>query len=198
MITTPSNRVPLTGKKGKSMRNHLACAVALATAAMASQAAAQNLSSGDVTINSSVPRFCQGTIGATGQSIDLGSLVDSNGFLVTSFNGTPSKQLTTTNYYCNAPSKLTLTATPLRPNAAVNVTDPQSFSAQVNYVASLAWGAGVTASAASSAASPTLVNTNEAHTGLMTLSLATPTTPNGRRPVAAIYEGAVTITVALQ
>jgi len=199
VITTKSNRVPVAGKEGKSMRNYLACAAALAAAALASQAAAEIYSSSDVTINSSVPRYCQGAISTTAQDMALGSLIDTNGFLVSTFGGTATKTLTGTgSYYCNAPSTLTLRAKPLLPNPSVTVTDTQSFAAQVDYVASLTWGAGVTASASSTAPSATSVPTNVAHTGAIALSLATPTTPNNRRPVAANYEGSVTITVALQ
>ena len=198
MTASRSIRIPVTGKEGKSMRKQLVCAAALGLSALAAPALAQSGSPGprSVTVNSDVPAFCQTAIWPTAQTMALGSLVDGNGFLLSSFGGT-SSITTTGNYYCNAPSKLTLSATPLTPTTPVVVSDTQSFANQVNYVATLTWK-NLSGTADSTATSPTAIVAAEANIGTMSLQLGSPTTPNGRRPVAANYAGAVTITVALQ
>lgn len=197
MTASRSIRIPAAGKEGKSMRKQLVCAAALGLSALAAPAFAQSGFGAprSVTVNSIVPAFCQPAIWPTAQTMALGSLVDGDGFLLSSFGGTSS--LTSTAYYCNAPSKVTLSATPLIATPAVVVSDPQSFANQINYVATLKWR-DLTGTAASTATSPTEIVAAQANIGAMTLELGAPTTPNGRRPVAANYAGAVTITVAVQ
>ncbi|MDB5421961.1 MAG: hypothetical protein JWR59_1908 [Brevundimonas sp.] len=193
MTASRSIRIPAAGKEGKSMRKQLVCAAALGLSALAAPAFAQSTRS--VALNTTVPAFCQPAIWPSAQTMALGSLVDGNGFLRSSFGGTTS--LTSTNYYCNAPSKVTLSATPLTPITPVVVADTDSFTDKVNYVATLTWD-DVHGTADSTATTATPIVAVEANIGTMILQLGSPTTPNGRRPVAANYAGAVTITVALQ
>lgn len=192
MTAGKSIRIPVTGKEGKYMRKQLVCAAALGLAALAAPAFAQSTRS--VSLKTTVPAFCQPAIWPAAQTMNVGSLVDANGFVRSSFGGTTS--LTSTTYYCNAPSKLTLSATPLVPISPVQVTD-DGFTDKVNYVATLTWD-DVSGTAASTAAAATPIVAAEANIGTMILQLGSPTTPDGRRPVAADYKGAVTITVALQ
>lgn len=173
------------------MRKPLAYVAALAAAALAAPAIAQD--TGNVTINSTVPAYCNTS---SWPGIGLGSLVDGAGLLVTSFGSTAVAQ-STVKYYCNAPSKVTLAATPLNPTVPVTVQDTSSFANQVNYIATLTWD-DVTGAAASTASTATTVSVSAPKNAFMNLQLGSPTTPNGRRPVASEYSGAVTITVALQ
>ena len=182
--------IPHSGKEETPMRKQLLCAAALGLTAFALPAAAQDSES--VVLNSSVPAFCQATPFASG-SINVGDITGPLGFVVTSFAGTPQIQ-TGGNYYCNAPATVTLSVAPLTNPQAV--TDVSSFVNRVDFRANLVWD-NVTGSANSTDAGPTAINSAEANTGVMTLSVSDPSVASGDRPIAGAYTGAVTLTVAL-
>lgn len=196
MTPIPSIRIPVTGKEGKSMRKPLIWATGLALAAVAAPAFAQSGSPGPKSVNiaTNVPAFCQPAIWPGEQTMNVGSLVDSAGRVLDAFAGTRS--IESGRYYCNAPSRMTLSATPLRPVQAVSVTD-DGFTDKIDYVATVTWD-DVAGTTDTTAAAPTPIVAAEANIGNVLLQLSSPSTAGNRRPVAGDYRGLVTITVALQ
>lgn len=192
MIPALSIRIPTIGREEISVRKTLLGAMALSLSALALPAAAQD--SDNVYLQTTVPAYCQTTPWAGSASIALGELADGNGFLRTTFAGTPSLT-SSANYYCNAPAKLTLSATPL--SNPITVVDTTSFVNRVDYTATLTW-ASVTGSTNSQATAPTEISSLQANTGLMNLVVSSPVIPSGDRPIAGSYTGQVTLTVTLQ
>lgn len=174
------------------MRIHLLCATTLGLAAFAVQASAQDAD--DITISSSVAPYCA-DLSASISPLNLGDLIESTGFLVTDFIGDNEREVAA-GYYCNAPATVTLEATPLMHGAITTVADHSSFTNRVDYTASLEWGA-VTGSVLSTLVDGDDIEATEATIGSLIIRVTDPTTAGGRRPVAGAYEGAVTLTVAL-
>lgn len=174
------------------MRKPLISALALSLSALALPAAAQDTQ--NVTLQTGVPAYCQTTPWGGSPAISLGELADGNGFLVSSFSGTTSIS-STANYYCNAPAKLTLSASPLANPIAVMGAQP--FVNRVDYTATLTWST-ITGATTSQAASATEISTSQAHTGIMQLAVSDPVIPSGNRPIAGIYTGQVILTVTAQ
>lgn len=186
-----SQPVPARGKfEEKAVKTKLFCAVALGLGMTASAAAAQD--SDSVTINSSVPAFCQSLAGLDSTPIALGEISDSEGLVVDTFSGAASANLAT--YYCNGPATISLDANPLVRTPAVLVGDDPSFTAEVHYLASLSWS-DVAVANASTAGAATVVPTNMAKTGELIVSISDPSTEGNRRPVAGDYEGSVVLNV---
>lgn len=174
----------------KAVKTTLLCAMALGLSVTATAAAAQD--SDSITIQSSVPKFCQSVAGLEAAPIALGSLSDGVGQLVDTFTGDTDVSLAT--YYCNGPATITLDAQPLVRTPAVPINDAASFTGQVDYLASLSWS-DVAISNATTAGSATVYPTGAPKTGTLTVSVSSPTTQGNRRPVAGDYEGSVILNV---
>lgn len=190
-----SARVPLAGKiEEKAVKTHLLCAIALGFAGVATAASAQDPTSSDFHIRSTVAPFCSSLTAPTG-SLALGELTDADGRVVTDFEESPTYSVS--GYYCNAPATITLSAAPLMQVGDPVIYDPAGFTNRVDYEAVLVWGS-VDASD-ETAGDPDVVeiDTGLANMGNLVLSVTGPNTDGNRRPVAGTYEGAVTLTVGL-
>ena len=173
------------------MRTHLLCAVALGVSAMAGAAAAQD--SDTVNVQSSVAPYCQSLSGLPSGPLALGDLSDSVGMVVSSFAGSTSVSLA--NYYCNAPTTVSLEAQPLRVTPTVVVSDTDGFTDTVHYTASLVWS-DVNLTDASAASGASTVVAGSAKIGELTVSVGSPDTDGDRRPIAGAYEGAVVLNIS--
>lgn len=167
-------------------------AAALGLSVFAAQAHAQD--SDTITIESTVTAYCADMPGAVA-ALNLGDLIESTGFLVDAFVGDSEREVAA-GYYCNAPATVTLKASPLMHETVTTVADHTSFTNRVDYTASLEWG-GVAGSVASTLADGDEIEAAQATIGALIIRVAAPTTTDNRRPVAGAYEGAVTLTVAL-
>jgi len=175
----------------KAVKTKIICALALGLSMTASAAAAQD--SDSITINSSVPKFCQALTGLAPTPLALGELVDGVGHVVTSFSGDSDTNLAT--YYCNGPATITLDANPLLLSPAQVISDSSSFTGQVDYLASLSWGGAVLATNNSTAAAATSYSSTTARTGELIVSVSAPDTQGDLRPVAGDYAGSVVLNV---
>ena len=175
----------------KAVKTKIICALALGLSMSASAAAAQD--SDSITINSSVPKFCQALTGLAPTPLALGSLVDGVGRVVTSFAGDSDTNLST--YYCNGPASISLDANPLLLTPSQTISDSSSFTGVVDYVASLTWGGDVLVTNASTAAAASVFPTTSARTGELIVSVSAPDTQGNLRPVAGDYEGSVVLNV---
>ena len=175
----------------KAVKTKIICALALGLSMSASAAAAQD--SDSITINSSVPKFCQALTGLAPTPLALGSLVDGVGRVVTSFAGDSDTNLST--YYCNGPASISLDANPLLLTPSQTISDSSSFTGVVDYVASLTWGGDVLVTNASTAAAASVVPTTSARTGALIVSVSAPDTQGDLRPVSGTYEGSVVLNV---
>ena len=184
---------PSGSSRRRFVRTQMLCAVSAALCAVAGGAAAQSAPS--VGINTTVAPYCASMQPGSPTDMDLGSLVGPTGQVVSDFTGTTSYSLA--GYYCNARANITLSAAPLRPTVAVTVTDASSFTDRVDYVAALSWD-DVSLQVESAAGTPAQLLTSEANTGVLTVSVSDPETENNKRPVAATYSAAVTLTIAPQ
>lgn len=194
-MTARRIEIPLAGNnKEKSVKTQLLCALALGLAATASGAAAQASFATDsdaLTVRTTVAPFC-GNLAAA-DPIELGALTGAEGFVVDQFAGAPKYE--SPGYYCNAPSKVTLTATPLKRTPAIAISDTSSFVDRIDYKASLAWGAGIAGSIETLAGAPVVITATQPHTGLLQLTLSDPQIDDTARPIAGDYAGSVTVTV---
>lgn len=175
----------------KAVKTKIICALALGLSMSASAAAAQD--SDSITINSSVPKFCQALTGLAPTPLALGSLVDGVGRVVTSFAGDSDTNLST--YYCNGPASISLDANPLLLTPSQTISDSSSFTGVVDYVASLTWGGDVLVTNASTAAAASVFPTTSARTGELIVSVSAPDTQGDLRPVSGTYEGSVVLNV---
>ena len=175
----------------KAVKTKIICALALGLSMSASAAAAQD--SDSITINSSVPKFCQALTGLAPTPLALGSLVDGVGRVVTSFAGDSDTNLST--YYCNGPASISLDANPLLLTPSQTISDSSSFTGVVDYVASLTWGGDVLVTNASTAAAASVFPTTSARTGELIVSVSAPDTQGDLRPVSGTYVGSVVLNV---
>jgi hypothetical protein len=170
----------------------LRATLALGALVSASPAFAQD--SDTMTVQSQVAPFCSElTVSST--PMNLGTLTGPTGQLVTSFTGgAETERELATSFYCNAPSTVTIVATPLTtPNST---TDTSSFTSRVDYTATLIWD-DVNGNVSSTVTSGAVIAVPEANIGPMKLTLSNPAVANNRRPVAGDYSGQVTLTIAL-
>ena len=170
----------------------LRASLLLGASAWAGPALAQDTDT--LTVQSQVAPFCSElTVSST--PMNLGSLTGPTGQTVSSFqSGAETERELATSFYCNAPSTVTITATPLTtPNST---TDVSSFTSRVDYTATLVWD-DINGNVSSTAASGAVIAVPEANIGPMKLTLSNPATASNRRPVAGDYAGQVTLTVAL-
>ena len=174
------------------MRMHLLCAATLGLSVVAAQASAQDADS--ITIETDIPAYCSNLPGSIA-ALNLGELIQATGFLVSDFVGDSEREVAT-DYYCNAPAIVTLKAEPLLHDNVTTVSDDSSFTNRVDYTASLEWG-GLTGSALSTLVDGADIAAAQATIGTLTIRVGDPVTANNRRPVAGAYEGAVTLTIAL-
>ena len=170
----------------------LRASLALGAALFAAPAFAQD--SDTMTVQSQVAPFCsEFTVSAT--PMNLGTLTGATGQLVPSFaSGAETERELAASFYCNAPSTITITATPLI--TLKSTTDTASFTSRVDYTATLVWD-DINGNVSSTASTPAVISVGEANIGPMKLTLSNPAVVNNRRPVAGDYAGQVTLTIAL-
>ena len=194
---SPRRQSPSVSPDGRSeektVRNHLLSALVLGLAAHAAPALAQDRET--INVNSEVNAFCA-NFAAAPAALDLGELSGANGFVVSTFAGETVREVAT-DYYCNAPSKVTLKAVPLTHTTITTVADASSFSNRVDYDASLTWGPDVSGSVSSTLADGDDILAAVATVGDLTVTISNPNVDGNRRPIAGAYAGAVELTVAL-
>ena len=145
-------------------------------------------------VQSQVAPFCS-EFTANPAPMNLGSLTGPTGQIVSSFaGGAETERELATSFYCNAPSTVTITATPL--TTSNSTTDTASFTSRVDYTATLVWD-DINGNVSSTAASGAVIAVPEANIGPMKLTLSNPAVVSNRRPVAGDYSGQVTLTIAL-
>lgn len=145
-------------------------------------------------VQSQVAPFCS-ELSISSDAMELGSLTGATGQIVSDFSGTDERELAA-SFYCNAPSKVTITAAPLLHDTVTFVADSGSFTNRVDYKATLVWD-DVTGNVVSTAASGQEIIAAEANIGPMKLTLSDPTVANNLRPVAGGYNGQVRLTISL-
>ncbi|MBS0408807.1 MAG: hypothetical protein JSR86_02745 [Proteobacteria bacterium] len=163
----------------------------------------------NVTINGSVPGLCgtghqsgNGTRAAGSDVVTIANLVDANGFL-----SVADRDIEFDNLWCNTPSTLTMTVTPLATQSPVS--DPTSFVNHLDMIVGNDAGAKVLqtyfggATSVSSAVNGgvltySILGAFETGTGQYSKASLKITLPQGTvgndRPVAGDYTGTVTIT----
>lgn len=147
-----------------------------------------------MTVQTTVAPFCS-EINASSTPMNLGSLTGSTGQLVSSFNGgAENERELMVTFYCNAPSTVTIKATPL--TTLNSTTDTSSFTSRVDYTATLVWD-DVTGNVSSTVVNGTTIAAAEANIGSLRLTLSNPAVANNLRPVAGDYTGQVTLSIAL-
>lgn len=174
------------------MKTTLLRALVLGATLYAVPATAQD--SDTFTVKSQVAPFCS-ELSISSTPMDLGSLTGATGQIVSDFSGTDERELAA-SFYCNAPSKVTITAEPLLHDTVTFVADSGSFTNRVDYKATLVWD-DVTGNVVSTAASGQEILAGEANIGSMRLTLSDPTVANNLRPVAGGYSGQVRLTISL-
>jgi hypothetical protein len=187
--------IPLGGQGWeKSVKTTLIGAATLCALASASPAMAQD--SATFTAQTTVPAYCSQFSG--GQTpMDLGTLTGPTGQTVSTFaSGAQTERILASNYYCNAPSTITIKADPLMQADGTVATDPD-FTNRVDYTATLKWDP-LENSVSSTAASAQVITAAQANIGNLSLKLSDPTTDQNRRPIAGNYVGQVHLTIALQ
>lgn len=174
------------------MKTTLLRALVLGASLYAVPAMAQDTDS--FVVQSQVVPFCS-ELSVSSTPMDLGALTGATGQIVSDFIGTDERELAA-SFYCNAPSKVTITADPLLHDTVTAVADSASFTNRVDYKATLVWD-NVTGNVVSTAASGQEILSPEANIGAMTLTLSDPTVANNLRPVAGGYSGQVRLTISL-
>lgn len=174
-------------------------AVVSATAAPAVVFAQANPTQLTFPVTGSVARLCAiGAITGGDSTFAVGSLINpATGFLSATLSA-PAK--TVTGSWCNAPSTITLAATPL--GATDVATAPAGFTRAVNYTATATgWSATPASFATGAATNPAAVqNATTATAGNITVAIGSFAAAGGDtlRPVASpTYQGAVTLTLAV-
>jgi len=188
--------IPLGGQGWeKSVKTTLIGAATLCALASSSPAMAQDTAT--FTATTTVPPYCSQFSG--GQTpMDLGTLTGPTGQTVATFaSNAQTERILASNYYCNAPSTITIKADPLMQADNTPVTEPDNFTNRVDYTATLKWDP-LQNSVSSTAANPEVINAAQANIGNLTLKLSDPTTDGNRRPIAGAYVGQVHLTIALQ
>lgn len=178
----------------KIVKIHLLGALAVGLSAIGAPALAQDTET--FNIRSTVSAFCS-NLPATSE-VDLEDLTGPDGLVLDAFAGNASHELAA-SYYCNVPSKLTLTALPLTHATITSVSDP-SFTNRVDYDVRLTWTTApnnsVSGLVSSTAATGVDILSTQARTGRLELQFSNPSAPGDRRPVAGGYVGSVQLTVA--
>jgi len=164
--------------------------------ALAGAAPAMAQDSATFTSKTTVPAFCsQLSVSAT--PMDLGTLTGTTGQIVPAFASTAQTQRQlAANFYCNAPSTITIQADPLMHTTVTTVADSTSFTNRVDYTATLKWSA-LQNAVSSTAASPQVISATQPNIGELTITLSNPAVVNNLRPVAGNYAGQVRLTIAL-
>lgn len=176
------------------MRTTLLRALALSAAMTALPAAAQDSES--FVVQSQVAPFCS-ELSVSSAPMNLGSLTGATGRIVSDFAGAPERERQlAASFYCNAPSRITITADPLLSDTVTLVTDSSSFTNRIDYTATLVWD-DVTGNVPSTATSGQAIDAPQANIGALTLLLSAPTVANNLRPVAGGYSGQVRLTISL-
>lgn len=171
----------------------LLCGLVAGLASLAATASAQD--SDSLTVKSKVNPYCSTLSETVAAPLNLGSLTNSDGRAVTTFEGTTSRDLG--SYYCNGPATITLTAGALIQTANTVIVEPASFTNRIDYLATLTWD-DVVRTVATDAVAPAVSSVPEANIGSLIVSVSNPAAPGNRRPIAGAYAGSVTVTVALQ
>ena len=174
------------------MKTTLLRALVLGASLYALPAMAQD--SDSFVVQSQVAPFCS-EFAISQDPLNLGSLTGATGQIVSAFSGTAQREIAA-SFYCNAPSKVTITADPLLHDTVTFVADSTSFTNRVDYTATLLWD-DLTGNVASTAASGQEIVASQANIGPMTLQVSAPTVANNLRPVAGSYNGQVRLTVSL-
>ena len=164
--------------------------------ALASASPAMAQASATFTSQTTVPAFCsQLSVSAT--PMDLGTLTGTTGQIVPAFSSTAQTQRQlATNFYCNAPSTITIQADPLINTTVATVSDSTSFTNRVDYVATLKWSA-LQNAVSSTSPSAQVINATQPNIGELTITLSNPSVVNNLRPVSGNYAGQVRLTIAL-
>ena len=147
-------------------------------------------------INTTVLPFCS-EMNISETPMNLGSLTGPTGQIVNDFGGAvEDERELAASFYCNAPSKVTITAEPLRNEAVPVIADSSSFTNRVDYLATLVWD-DVQGNDSSTETGGQEIDVTEANIGPMTLKLSDPSVVNNLRPVAGDYTGQVRLTVSI-
>lgn len=178
----------------KTVKTTLTGLFVLGALASASPAMAQ--ASATFTSQTTVPAFCsQLSVSAT--PMDLGTLTGTTGQIVPAFSSTAQTQRQlAANFYCNAPSTITIQADPLINTTVATVSDSTSFTNRVDYVATLKWSA-LQNAVSSTSPGPQVINATQPNIGELTITLSNPSVVNNLRPVSGNYAGQVRLTIAL-
>lgn len=168
----------------------------LATVVLATAAPAMAQDSESFTVQTTVPAFCSQLSSGTTPAMNLGSLTGATGQLVAAFNGTETQRELAANFYCNAPSTVTIEAVPLKHETVSFVADGTSFTNRVDYTATIKWR-DLEGTVSSTASAPQEIPASQANIGSLLLSLSAPVVDGNRRPVAGDYAGQVRLTIAL-
>lgn len=176
------------------MRTTLLRAFMLGASACAAPAMAQDTDT--LNVQSVVVPYCS-QLSISSIPMNLGELTGPTGQLVSSFaSSSESTRQISTNFYCNAPAKVTLRALPLVHSTVSVVGDAQSFTNRVDYTAKLTWNT-IEGQVSSTAAADQEINAPQANIGGLELALSNPVVANNLRPIAGVYAGQVRLTVSL-
>jgi len=179
----------------KIVRTTLLSALLLGASAYALPASAET-DPPSITVQSTIPPYCS-ELSMQDVTLDLGTLTDVNGKLVSQFAGDDTRELAS-SFYCNAPTKVKIEADPLMNDIVTTVDDDQSFTNRVDYTAKLTW-ANVTGdlSVSSTVDDGTEFDIPQAQIGTMAIEISQPDVTGNLRPVAGGYTGAVRLTISL-
>jgi hypothetical protein len=178
----------------KTVKTTLIGLFVLGALASASPAVAQD--SATFTSQTTVPAFCS-QLSVGGAPMDLGTLTGTTGQIVPAFSSTGQTQRQlAANFYCNAPSTITIQADPLINTTVATVSDSTSFTNRVDYVATLKWSA-LQNAVSSTSPSAQVTNATQPNIGELTITLSNPSVVNNLRPVSGNYAGQVRLTIAL-
>ncbi len=175
------------------MRTTLLRAFLVGASVYAVPALAQD--SDTMVIQTQVPPYCS-ELSISSTPMNLGTLTGATGQIVSTFNGTETERELAASFYCNAPSKVTIKAEPLRHDTVAIVGDASSFTNRVDYTAQLKWR-DLTGSANSTLTDATELNATQANIGQLKLTLSNPSVSNNLRPIAGNYAGQVRLTISL-
>lgn len=175
------------------MRKALLRAFLLSASAYASPALAQDAET--MVVQTLVPPFCS-ELSISSVPMQLGNLTGSTGQIVPSFGGSEVERELAVSFYCNAPSKVSIKAEPLRHETVTSVAELESFTNRVDYTAQLKWR-DLVGTASSTLTNATEINATQANIGQLKLTLSNPTVSNNLRPIAGGYAGQIRLTISL-
>ena len=178
----------------KIVRKTLITALMAGAAVYALPAAAQDVGSAQMTVQTTIPTYCS-ELASPDETLDLGGLTNATGQLVTTFAQNSTKQLAT-GFYCNAPSKVKIEAVPLKHDTITTVGDADSFTNRVDYTASLTWN-DQNLQVLSTDADGEEFEVAQANIGDMALEISQPKVDGNRRPIAGDYDGLVRLTISI-